>query len=206
MALTLQQIVMGFADGIRLADQAEPQATNSRSKVRFRPGIGPHSEVQTVRLVMKALADSRPLEYGRHDIAVQYPGETRTKCDLCLGDAPSWEWAIEVKMLRFLGDNGKANDNILMHILSPYVVHRSSLTDCDKLVQSGLAQHKAVLIYGYDHLEWPLDPAIHAFETLARARVELEKRCCASFSGLVHPIHASGRVFAWEVLGRMPPV
>ena len=26
----------------------------------------------------------------------------------------------EVKMLRLMGDNGKPNDNMLMHILSPY--------------------------------------------------------------------------------------
>ena len=33
-------------------------------------------------------------------------------------------------MLRFMGDNGKLNDNIVMHILSPYPEHRSALTDC----------------------------------------------------------------------------
>jgi hypothetical protein len=40
--------------------------------------------------------------------------------------SPSWEWAIEIKMPRLMGDNGKPNDNMLMHILSPYpkiVVH-----------------------------------------------------------------------------------
>jgi hypothetical protein len=30
------------------------------------------------------------------------------------------DWAIEVKMLRLMGDNHKPNDNMLMHILSPY--------------------------------------------------------------------------------------
>lgn len=32
-----------------------------------------------------------------------------------------------------LGDNGKPNDNMIMHILSPYPDHRSALTDCSKL-------------------------------------------------------------------------
>jgi hypothetical protein len=49
---------------------------------------------------------------------------------VCLGGPAPWEWAIEVKMLRFMGDNGKLNDNIVMHILSPYPEHRSALTDC----------------------------------------------------------------------------
>jgi hypothetical protein len=34
-------------------------------------------------------------------------------------------------MLRLLGDNGKLNDNMLMHVLSPYQAHRSALTDCE---------------------------------------------------------------------------
>jgi hypothetical protein len=34
-----------------------------------------------------------------------------------------WGWAIEVKMLRLMGDNGKLNDNMVMHILSPYPAH-----------------------------------------------------------------------------------
>ena len=41
-------------------------------------------------------------------------------------------------MLRFLGDNGKPNDNILMHVLSPYPQHRSALTDCEKLARSSV--------------------------------------------------------------------
>ena len=50
--------------------------------------------------------------------------------------APVWDWAIEAKMLRMFGDNGKLNDNMLMHVLSPYPAHRSALTDCGKLAHS----------------------------------------------------------------------
>jgi hypothetical protein len=73
---------------------------------------------------------------------------------VCLGGPAPWEWAIEVKMLRFMGDNGKLNDNIVMHILSPYPEHRSALTDCTKLVTSQLGVHKAIMIYGYDYPGW----------------------------------------------------
>jgi hypothetical protein len=34
-----------------------------------------------------------------------------------------------VKMLRLMSDNNKPNDNMLMHILWPYLAHRSALTD-----------------------------------------------------------------------------
>jgi hypothetical protein len=112
-----------------------------------------------------------------------------------------WEWAIEVKLLRFLGDNGQPNDNMLMHILSPYPEHRSALTDCTKLLRSGLSGRKAVVIYGFDSDDWPLAPAIDAFELLARARVTLSPRCEAAFGQLVHPVHSRGHVFGWEILG-----
>src|SRR5262249_38526392 len=154
-----------------------PQASNARTKDAFQPGIGPHTEARTVALVAAELESmpSRPYR-GQVRIGVPYPEAPRQKCDLCIGSGPSWAWAIEIKMLRILGDNGKANDNILMHILSPYPAHRSALTDCLKLSESSLGLRKAILIYGYDASEWPLDPAINAFEALAGARVALGSR------------------------------
>ena len=47
-----------------------------------------------------------------------------------------------------MGNNGKPNDNMLMHILSPYAAHRSALTDTEKLVNSGFSSTCIVLIYG----------------------------------------------------------
>ena len=104
-------------------------------------------------------------------------------------------------MLRLMGDNGKPNDNILMHILSPYPEHRSALTDCAKLLRSSLGHRKAVVIYGYEYDGWPMEPAISAFETLARQSVELGNRQSVSFDGLVPPVHRRGQVMGWELLG-----
>ena len=106
---------------------------------------------------------------------------------------------MEVKMLRLMGDNGKPNDNILMHILSPYPAHRSALTDCTKITSARFKTRTAVVIFGYDYPDWPMDPAIDAFEVLARHRVHLGNRVVAEFEGLIHPVHTTGRVFAWEV-------
>ena len=102
-------------------------------------------------------------------------------------------------MARFRGDNGKPADEMLMHLISPYEEDRSALTDCLKLASSGLPGRLAILIYGFDYDDKPLDPAILAFEDLARLRVGLGERNSASFSGLIHPVHRRGRVFAWEV-------
>lgn len=182
------------------ADHKRPQAINARSKRAFKPGIGPHTETQTVGLVLRELENRRPNRYhGCWSAGVRYPEFPRQKCDICLGHAPNWEWALEVKMVRFLGDNGKLNDNILMHLLSPYPAHRSALTDCEKLVQSRLGHKKGLLVYGFDHEGWPMDPAIEAFETLASTKVSLGPRMVAHFSGLIHPVHRKGRVFAWKL-------
>ena len=102
-------------------------------------------------------------------------------------------------MLRFRGDNNKSNDNMLLHLLSPYAKHRSAVTDCVKLGNSGFSQRKAILIYGYEYDDTPLAEAIEAFEVLARRRVDLGPRIEASFDNLIHPVHQSGFVYGWEL-------
>lgn len=190
-----------FAVGLREADARLPVAINQRSKQAFKPGIGPHTEAQTVDLVMKELQRLHPDRYDEFEVGVPYPAIPRQKCDLCVGRGPHWDWAIEVKMLRLLGDNGQPNDNMLMHILSPYPEHRSALTDCMKLLRSGLVGRKAIVIYGYGSDDWPLAPAVDAFELLAQARAKVGQRIEACFDSLVHPVHKRGSVFGWELLG-----
>jgi hypothetical protein len=110
--------------------------------VLYQPGIGPHPETQAVELIVSELQQLFPDRYS--DVTktnILYPAG-RKKCDLCIGASPSWEWAVEIKMLRLMGDNGKPNDNMLMHILSPYPANRSALTDCVKLLESGLGGRK----------------------------------------------------------------
>ena len=103
-------------------------------------------------------------------------------------------------MLRLFGDNDKLNDNMLMHILSPYAAHRSALIDCEKLVQSGLPGRKAILIYGFEDPQRPLDWLIEAFEAVAARTAVLGPRQQAPLRQLVHPVFAAGQVYAWEVL------
>ena len=55
------------------------------------------------------------------------------------------------------------------------------------------------MIYGYDYNDWPMDPAIEAFETLASERVTLGDQHAAAYGHLMHPVHQHGRVFAWEI-------
>jgi hypothetical protein len=186
------------------ADAQRPQASSVRTGKLYQPGLGPHTEAQTVALVMAQLASTPGSAYvNAYALEVAYPTTPRSKCDLCLGPNGEWEWALEIKMLRLMGDNGKPNDNILMHILSPYPAHRSALTDCEKLIQSGFRGRKGVVIFGYDYEWWPMEPALQAFEQLAQHRVRLSGRVEAHVSGLVHPVHRRARVVAWELNGHV---
>jgi hypothetical protein len=191
--LTTARLAGDFAAGLRLADARGPRWG------AYQPGIGPHTEPQTVALVLAELRREHPALYGAVQIGVPYPNSPRQKCDLLISPSGGRSWAVEVKMLRLMGDNGKPNDNMLMHILSPYPSHRSALTDCQKLAASGFSGSLAALIYGYDYDALPMEPAVEAFEQLAERRVRLGPRQAASFDGLIHPVHRRGGVFVWEV-------
>ena len=190
----LSQFVEALAEGIALADSAEPVAVNQRSGRSFRPGIGPHSEAATLDLALTALPPARLPPVHRE---VLYPAMPRQRCDLVLDGPPGW--AIEVKMLRLHGDNGKRNDNMLLHLLSPYAKHRSAVTDCEKLNASGFVERKAIVIFGYESRDFPLAEGIDAFEVLAGSRVDLARRCVATFGNLIHPVYARGGVYGWEI-------
>jgi hypothetical protein len=200
----LTVFVADFADGLKAADAKQPQAVDQRSEKIFQPGIGPHTEAQTVRLVLNEMRAARPARYSRVKFAVPYPTERRRKCDLAVHAGGGEPWCIEVKMWRLMEDNGKPNDNILVHVLSPYAQHRSALTDCERLSSSGFTGRKAILIYGYEAEGWPLRLVIDAFQALARTRTHLSECQVAGFDGLCHPIHRSGAVYGWELLGITP--
>jgi hypothetical protein len=198
--MELADIVADFAAGMMEADARRPQAVNQRSGVPYQVGLGPHTEANTVSLVFDEMEKDQPDRYTDvWSTGVKYGTGSRQKCDVCLGADTGLEWAIEVKMIRMLGDNGKPNDNLPTHILSPYPRHRSALTDCTKLAESDLGRRKAILMYGYESDEWPLEPLISAFEALASRVVILGDRFEQPFTGLMHPIHRDGSVVAWEI-------
>jgi len=189
----MNEIVELFARGMATVDSTHPVAINVRSKIPFQPGIGPHTERRTVDLVTATFPEHISL-----DLEIPYPESARSKCDVVIRSPDVW--SIEIKMLRLMGDNGKPNDNILMHILSPYQKHRSAVTDVAKLLGSSLPGRKGIVIYGYDYEGWPMDPAIEAFEVLVKSGFRLSNRFESSTGSLIHPVHQCGRVFGWELI------
>jgi hypothetical protein len=190
----LSDFVMAFAKAFNAADARGPTAVSPRSGRVYQPGIGPHPEDRAVDLIVAELAVMR----SDWLIALRqcYPGSRQT-CDLLWGDPP--EWAIEIKMFRPNGDNGKPDDTAIKDILSPFASDRSAVSDCRKIAESDIAPHRSILIYGFDDARKPLRDMIAAFETLAQTRVWLGPRHEAPIGPLVHPVHQGGAVFAWEV-------
>ena len=190
----LAEFVATFAEAFNAADARRPTAVSPRSGRIYQPGIGPHPEDRAVDLVVAELAAIRPA----WQLALRqcYPGSKQT-CDLLWG-APA-DWAIEIKMFRPNGDNGKPDDTAIKDILSPFPSDRSAVSDCTKIAASTIAPHRAILIYGFDDTRKPLGAMVAAFEVLARTRVTLGSRYEAPLGPLVHPVHRTGAVFGWEV-------
>lgn len=125
----MDELTRYFAAAMESVDARRPIASNARTGVPYSPGIGPHTERATVQLVSEEMERQGCIQVKGFQLEVLYPNAPQDKCDFCIGVGPDWDWAVEIKMLRLMGDNGKLNENILMHILSPYPEHRSALTD-----------------------------------------------------------------------------
>ena len=167
---------------------------------RYQPGIGPLKEAEAVKL---ALGKLRVDTMYQHAGPCKYPNSLK-RLDLLI---PA-EWAIEFKLVRPFGDNGKENEHWIEDLLYPYPpLFRSSgspLTDSFKLVESGFSERKAVMIFGFEHDPPMIDLSLSVslFEELARyIGINLGLRQECKFGPLQHKVHRIGKVFGWEVNG-----
>jgi hypothetical protein len=196
--ITLATLVADIAAALRAVDASRPRESNKN----FKPGIGPLGEPVLLQLAADQMRSSKPIEYQRAGPQA-YPG-TRAECDLVIPG----QWAIELKLARPYGDNGRPAEHWSENLLHPYPGNTSAIGDCLKLLGSGFAERKCVVVVGYEHSppKTPLEPALHAFELLAAgiAHLRLSSRHTASITALVHPFHQQATVAGWEVLGEVP--
>jgi hypothetical protein len=185
--LDLDIFVSDFADALAAVDRK-----GIRHKT-FQPGIGPFGEMDAVRAAVNELNTTAPSRYAQI--------VTKRLPDLLIPG----QWAIELKIIRPFGDNGKPAEHWSENILHPYPGNTSSLGDCLKLLATKLPEKKAVVIFGYEHAQTQvsLDTAISAFETIAAnvMAIRLGPRIHVKREGLLHPVHQTLRVFGYEVIG-----
>ena len=192
--LNLAQFVTDFADALKVVDTQGPIG---RSTTRtYQPGVGPLQEREAVRLVAAQLAMS-PAYSGIGPS--RYPGLAQ-ECDLVIPG----EWAIEIKLARPFGDNGKPAEHWSENLVHPYPGNTSAVGDALKLRAMSGQLAKAVIVFGFEHKDaiTALEPAIRAFELVAAevAGVALGPRHEAVRTDLIHPAHQVLRVYGWEVL------
>lgn len=179
-----KQLLVDFADAIADLDRsAIPFKT-------FQPGAGPYGEPQLVAEVARRLAEK-----------FEYRGaRTKRKPDLLIPD----QWAIEVKIARPFGDNGKEAENWSVNLLHPYSGNTSSIGDALKLREYEGQERRMVVVVGYEHSPAviSLSPLFDAFEAIARdvMLLELGERTEEIRNQLIHPVHQVVRVVGWEVL------
>jgi hypothetical protein len=157
----------------------------------FLPGIGPFGEPQLVRLVAQELAVSYPDEYGG--------ARTMRQPDLMLPG----RWALEFKIVRPFGDNGRPAEHWSENLLHPYLGNVSALGDCLKLAALDVPERRCVVVVTYSHhpprIEF--EPLIRSFEVIADQvlGLSLGPRYSSEALDLIHPVHARATVFGWEV-------
>ena len=191
-----KKIISDFALSIKKIDSTKPVYVSQRkNKNVYKPGIGPHTETATINLVVNELKKDK--FYTKIEREIKYPN-SRKSCDLKFSINNKILFS-EVKMMRIMGDNNKANDNIFMHIFSPYEKQNSALTDGLKLLKSGFDGEKSIIIYGYDYDDFPIEKTISLFEKTTKDFFNISERYSASFEKLVHPVHTRGSVYGWLI-------
>jgi hypothetical protein len=182
--MELESLAVDIADAIVQVD------SSGECFRAFQPGVGPYGEPQLVKLIANKL--SQLPRYG--------PGvRTKRNPDLLIPN----QWALEFKITRPFGDNGKEAESWSVNLLHPYPGNVSALGDCMKLASYTGDEHRAMFVIGYENFPAKIDltPLIDSFELIARniLALKLSSRVEIRRNNLVHPVHQTLRVFAWEV-------
>ncbi|PYX49529.1 MAG: hypothetical protein DMG76_37105 [Acidobacteria bacterium] len=186
--MTLEKLFSDIGDVIVRIDKSTERFRT------FQPGVGPYGEPQLVKLVAAHLKQIP--KYGASLRTMRTP-------DLLIPDSR----ALEFKIARPFGDNGKEAENWAINLLHPYVGNVSSLGDCQKLAKYRGPEKRAVIVVGYEPMPPVIDLTllVRSFEAIAEHVLGLNfsPRITLQRTGLVHPVHQSVRLFAWEVLDRV---
>src|SRR5215475_9485889 len=176
------EVVRAVADILKAFDSEKPVHK------AFQAGIGPFGEPQIVSVIARRFS------------AKGIPSQTRRTPDLAL----QHEWAVEFKMVRPFGENGREAENWSVNMLHPYAGNVSLIGDAIKLAKLENYRHKGLFVIGFEHspAKISLDPLISAFELIARRvmNIALGERIEEKRDGLVHPEHQVLRCIGWQLM------
>jgi hypothetical protein len=153
----------------------------------FRPGIGPFGEPQIVKVIASRLSNKGIVALTRRtpDLDIEH------------------QWAIEFKIIRPFGDNGKEAENWSVNMLHPYAGNTSLIGDAIKLAKLDLYSNKGLFVIGFEHNppKIPLDPLLDSFEVIASQvmGIQLYRRIEEKRGELVHSEHQVLRCIGWQL-------
>ena len=157
----LEKISQRISEYLPVVDAiTQTQRASRTGSGAYIPCVGTIWEDDFTREVVQEWSKDAPGElpgFSNDWLEIRYPNH-RGNCDLCLNGKgyssgfgqPPFEWAIEMKYVRFIGDNGKNNDYGVTKVASPYRKDRSSVLDAERLLGFDLASRKAIVMYGFE--------------------------------------------------------
>ncbi len=190
--MELSQILERFSHGLSVVD-----ATTSRVTKDYLPGVPSMFETAVAEEVADWWLQNFPNDFdpsGAIDTEVPYPLNNRAQCDLVFSSngsaSGSPEWAIEVKRLQFVGDNGKNNDYNVQKMLSPYLKDRALTHDVDRMRSDPLANRHAVIGYAFEYDFGSCAEALNRHPSEHPRIIEIRKVCAKNnaATGLIDPL------------------
>ena len=141
-------------------------------------------EVSTVKEVLDWWKQKYPKDFndlGNVKNSFPYPNTKKAACDIVFSSdgqtLKNPEWAIEVKHISFLGDNGKNNDFNVQKMLSPYLKDRSLIHDIHRLKNDPIGRKQAVIGYCFNYDFLICDEALNMHPTHSGRIKEMRKVC-----------------------------
>jgi hypothetical protein len=182
---SLREVIVDIADALVTLDASQKMYKT------YKPGVGPYSESVLVEEIKNSM------NAGKYRTLVT----TQRTPDLLI----KGKWAIEFKLVRPFGDNGKEAENWSVNLLHPYKGNQSSLGDCLKLSSLKIDEKKAIIAICYEHTppRIPVAPLLDSFELIAEKvmGISLSERVVETRKDLIHPVHQQLSVVGWEVFG-----
>lgn len=181
----MENLVRMYAEALKFIDQTGIPFKD------FHPGVGPYGEPQVLKKTLDYLRKEYPKEFK--------DAKTKRTPDVLVPN----QWALEFKIVRPFGDNGKEAEHWSQNLLHPYSGNVSSIGDIYKLLNLYISERKGILIFTFEN-DPPvidLDLIINCFEHISIQVLELPlgKRNVAHCENLIHPVHKKARVFGWEI-------
>ena len=166
--MELEHILKRISEGLIFVDKNSAIRNSSRNKkIIYLPGLTTIYEPQCAKELMDWWVEKYPADFKSAEkvhVNFSYPQHRGNKCDIVFTsdelNSEKPEWAIELKKIAFLGDNGKNNDYGPSKLISPFLKDRSVAHDVVKLKEADIARKKAVIGYGFNYSEASLKLAL----------------------------------------------